>query len=118
MFFFFDDEDNDENCKQGVIILNIESEKEKILKEEKLHEEQAENLEYDSEKNEVDLKTKKSNNFMKANDYLDIEAELSESEWGSADESETEIDKYDIELADGEKFNKQKMREELERIHM
>lgn len=55
---------------------------------------------------------------MKVSDFVENEAELSESEWGSADEDEQDLDKFEIELGDEEKFDENKVRNDLEKIHM
>lgn len=74
-------------------------------------------IEYDSEENEIEVKiTKKVRNKL-ASEYFEKEAELSESDWGSADENEKGMDKYDIELADEEQFDQTQLREEIGRIH-
>ncbi|XP_053692945.1 claspin [Sabethes cyaneus] len=81
-------------------------------------EEQAERfVDYDSEENEVEVVMTKKDKQKVANAFLENEAELSESEWGSADEDEKDLDRYDIELADEEKFDQGQLHEELERIH-
>lgn len=55
---------------------------------------------------------------MKAREFVDNEAELSESEWGSADEDEKNLDKLDMELGDEDEFDQNQLHSELERIHM
>lgn len=50
--------------------------------------------------------------------FIENEAELSESEWGSADEDEKDIDKYEIELGDEDEFDSIKVQQELERMHV
>lgn len=54
----------------------------------------------------------------KASDFVDSEAELSESEWGSADEDEKGMNQYEAELGDADKFDKNKLRDELERMRL
>lgn len=55
---------------------------------------------------------------MKASEYFENEAELSESEWGSDDEDEKDLNRYEVELGDKDKFDKDKLRGELERIRL
>ncbi|KAF7279020.1 hypothetical protein GWI33_007661 [Rhynchophorus ferrugineus] len=78
------------------------------------------NIGYDSEENEIDLNeenTKKPGKMRMA-DFLEAEAELSESEWGSEDEDEKGLDELEFEAGDTEKFDEDKMKEDLEKIHM
>lgn len=51
-------------------------------------------------------------------DFFEAEAELSESEWGSADEDEKDLDTLEFEQGDTEKFDEKQLRTDLERIHM
>lgn len=74
-------------------------------------------VDYDSEENEIEVKLTKKEREKQAQGYLEHEAELSESEWGSADEDEKNLDKYDSDLADEEEFDQTKLREEVGRIH-
>lgn len=91
--------------------------------EEEIIEEEEEDLpetyiDYDSEENEVEVVLNKKEVKKEANKFVDNEAELSESEWGSADEDEKDMDKYDIELGDEENFDQDKLQKELGQIHM
>lgn len=51
-------------------------------------------------------------------DFLENEAELSESEWGSADEDEKGLDELEFEEADNEKIDENQVKRDLEKIHM
>lgn len=53
----------------------------------------------------------------KISDFFEDEAELSESEWGSADEDERNLDKFEIELGDEDQFDQNQLMSELDRIH-
>lgn len=75
-------------------------------------------IDYDSEENEIEVQMSKKDCVKQANAFLEKEAELSESEWGSADEDEQNLDKYDQELGDEDEFDQQKLHTELEQIHM
>lgn len=61
---------------------------------------------------------KKTDVRRKASDFVENEAELSESEWGSDDEDEKELNRYEAELGDADKFDKEKLKGELERIRL
>uniref|UniRef100_A0A1I8NTF8 Claspin n=1 Tax=Stomoxys calcitrans TaxID=35570 RepID=A0A1I8NTF8_STOCA len=74
-------------------------------------------VDYDSEENEIVVEISKKDCVEQAATFFEKEAELSESEWGSADEDERNLDKYDIELGDEDEFDKEKIRSELEQIH-
>lgn len=54
----------------------------------------------------------------KASEYFENEAELSESEWGSADEDEKNLDVFEGELGDEDEFDQAKLQTELERIQL
>lgn len=74
-------------------------------------------IDYDSEENEIEVKVSKTERIKIASNYFEKEAELSESEWGSADEDEKGLDQYDADLADEEQFDQDQLREEIGRIH-
>lgn len=61
---------------------------------------------------------KKSDVRKKTSDFFENEAELSGSELGSGDEDEKELDQYLPEMGDADKFDKSKLRDELERIRL
>lgn len=79
------------------------------------------NVGYDSEENEIDLDEIENEDIArtmkKARDFFDAEAELSGSDWGSADEDEKDLDDFEIEEGDMEKINEKKMQQELGKIH-
>ncbi|XP_055843194.1 claspin [Episyrphus balteatus] len=97
-----------------------EAEEELISAEESEEEEEIPQtfIDYDSEENEIEVQMSKKDCLKQANTFLEKEAELSESEWGSADEDEQNLDKYDQELGDEDEFDQQKLHTELEQIHM
>lgn len=74
-------------------------------------------VDYDSEENEVILVPKKEIKKV-AKKFLENEAELSESDWDSADEDEQGMDKLEAEEGDAEDIDEDKMKDELDRIHM
>lgn len=74
-------------------------------------------VDYDSEENEVVVQMTKKDRKLRAANFVEKEAELSESEWGSADEDEKNMDKYDIELGDEDEFDREKLQHELGQIH-
>lgn len=55
---------------------------------------------------------------LKPSDFLENEAELSESDWDSADEDEKDLDTMEFEQGDAEKYDEKKIRSDLEKIHM
>lgn len=76
-------------------------------------------IEYDSDENEIEVVLKKDEVTKKASNFVENEAELSESEWGSADEDEKDIDnEYEKELGDTDVFDESKIHSELERIRL
>lgn len=54
----------------------------------------------------------------KASEYFENEAELSESEWGSEDEDEQNLNNYEAELGDEDEFDRAKVHSDLERIRL
>ncbi|XP_058809152.1 claspin isoform X3 [Phymastichus coffea] len=74
-------------------------------------------VDYDSEENEVIVVPKKEIKKV-AKKFLENEAELSESDWDSADEDERGLDKLEYEEGDAEDIDEEKMKNELDRIHM
>ncbi|XP_017128013.1 claspin [Drosophila elegans] len=74
-------------------------------------------VDYDSEENEIVVEMTTKDRKLRAANFVDKEAELSESDWGSADEDEKNMDEYDIELGDEDQFDRDKLRHELGQIH-
>ncbi|XP_049532967.1 claspin [Anopheles darlingi] len=74
-------------------------------------------IEYDSEENELEVVLSKKDKSRIAKNFVENEAELSESDWGSADEDEKGLDRYDIDVADEEQFDQRQLQRELEKIH-
>ncbi|ALC43543.1 CG32251, partial [Drosophila busckii] len=74
-------------------------------------------VDYDSEENEILVEMTKKDRKMRAANFVEKEAELSESEWGSADEDEKNMDTYDMELGDEDQFDREKLQHELGQIH-
>lgn len=74
-------------------------------------------IDYDSEENEITVELTKQDCLKNAETFFEREAELSESDWGSADEDEKNLDQYEIELGDEDVFDKEEIRDELEKIH-
>lgn len=108
----FSDDEAEETSNQAPY---IESAAEDV---EECEEEQEEVLvDYDSEENEIEVRLKEKDRVKVAGTFLEKEAELSESDWGSADEDEKGLDKFDIELGDEDEFDVNQLREEVGRIH-
>nr|CAD7599882.1 unnamed protein product [Timema genevievae] len=72
-------------------------------------------VEYDSEENEVHISDDKSR---LATDFFEKEAELSESDWGSEDEDEKDLDQLESEDGDDEQLDQTQLKEQLDKIHM
>ncbi|XP_015584830.1 claspin [Cephus cinctus] len=103
-----------------------DSDAERLTEVDEDEEEQEENCEleneekyidYDSEENEIVVVPKKEIKKVAAT-FLENEAELSESEWGSADEDEKDLDKLEYEEGDNEEIDENQMKDQLGRIHM
>lgn len=107
---FSDDEEEESSEEEG-------EEQEKSDTEEAAEEVPETFVDYDSEENEVVVQMTKKDRKLRAANFVEKEAELSESEWGSADEDEKNMDKYDIELGDEEEFDREKLQHELGQIH-
>ncbi|XP_024881580.1 claspin [Temnothorax curvispinosus] len=74
-------------------------------------------VDYDSEENEVTVVPEKDIKKVAAS-FLEEEAELSESDWDSADEDEKDLDKLEFEEADDEHLDEHEVKDQLEKIHM
>lgn len=107
-----DDDDNDEEkCNNEFSDLEEEEESEYEEVEEENY------VDYDSEEEEIVVVPKKEIKKV-AGKFLDKEAELSESEWGSDDEDEQGLDKFEYEEGDAEEIDEDKVKSQLDRIHM
>nr|XP_022913905.1 claspin-like [Onthophagus taurus] len=106
------DDDEDENNQ---VLDNENSDSEEDLDNVQNKVEEIPEIEYDSEENEIEIEQKQG---MKIADFFEKEAELSESEWGSADEDEKGIDDLEFEEGDNDKLDERKIKRDLERIHM
>lgn len=73
-------------------------------------------VDYDSEENEV-VDPRKPREHAVA-EFFEDEAELSESEWDSADEDEQGLDTMELEDGDAEVLDQHKVKEQLDRIYM
>lgn len=73
-------------------------------------------IEYDSDENEIVVPKREIKKVAKK--FLENEAELSESEWGSADEDEEDLDKLEAEEGDAEDIDEDQVKNQLDKIHM
>ncbi|XP_020297363.1 claspin [Pseudomyrmex gracilis] len=73
-------------------------------------------VDYDSEENEVIVPEKDIKKIAAC--FVEQEAELSESDWDSADEDEKDLDKLDFEEGDNEQLNEHEIRDQLGKMHM
>lgn len=89
-----------------------DSEDDPVDEEIDLHDES--DIYYDSEENEYQEATTKLN----PEDFVENEAELSESEWGSEDEDEKGLDVFEKEDGDVEEYDENEIRTDIEKIHM
>lgn len=104
------EEDEDEECnKHGEEIVDVDLDN--------TSEEPETFVDYDSEENEILVQMTNKDRVKQAQNFFENEAELSESEWGSADEDEKNLDNYDIELGDEDEFDREKLQTELGKIH-
>lgn len=74
-------------------------------------------VDYDSEENEVIIVPGKDIKKVAAS-FVEEEAELSGSDWDSADEDEKDLDKLEFEEADDEHIDEHEVKDQLEKIHM
>ncbi|XP_052865409.1 claspin-like [Anopheles cruzii] len=74
-------------------------------------------FDYDSEENEIEVTLPKKDEKQMVKNFVEIEAELSESEWGSADEDEKGLDQYDIEMGDEDQYDQNQLQQELGKLH-
>lgn len=119
---FSDDEDESEDAEEEEKHSENEEEKDEEELEECEEEEKYVEPLYDSEENEieeedVENEIQRKERVKAAGKFFEDEAELTESEWGSADEDEKDLDKFDIELGDEDQFDQNQLQEEVGRIH-
>ncbi|XP_066244848.1 claspin-like [Euwallacea similis] len=121
------DSDDEEECKRRkgknqkrIQFSDDESSSEEEIEEEIDLQDDMDNVGYDSEENEIDLKANEEapKEKLKLADFLDAEAELSESEWGSEDEDEKGLDEFEFELGDADNVDEKKIKSDLEKIHL
>jgi len=74
-------------------------------------------VDYDSEENEMIVVPEKDIKKIAA-DFLEEEAELSESDWDSTDEDEKDLDKLEFEEADDEHVDEHEIKNQLGKIHI
>ncbi|XP_053681409.1 claspin [Anopheles nili] len=115
-----DENDNDSNAKSNDE--EEDSDIEENLEKNEVSEDEPENeneryVDYDSEENEVEITLTKKEKQRIGAKFVENEAELSESDWGSADEDEKGLDRYDIEVGDEEQYDQKQLQQELEKIH-
>ncbi|XP_017468044.1 PREDICTED: claspin-like isoform X2 [Rhagoletis zephyria] len=110
----FSDDEDDESDDEADKAEQAGEEEEDILAEDDMP---ATYIDYDSEENEITVELTKQDRVDQAENFFEKEAELSESEWGSADEDEKNLDQYDIELGDEDEFDKEEIRAQLGKIH-
>ncbi|XP_018573516.1 claspin-like [Anoplophora glabripennis] len=112
---FSDDEDSEDENDEEVIDLQDE------IDDDEDSNIAPDNVAYDSEENEIGVLDDDYGTNMKKlkpSDFFENEAELSESEWDSADEDEKDLDTMEFEQGDDEKFDEKQIRTDLEKIHM
>ena len=73
-------------------------------------------VDYDSEENELVGPSERRE--LAVSEFFEDEAELSESDWDSADEDEQGLDTLEFEEGDAEKLDQHKVKEQLDRIYM
>ncbi|EGI66709.1 Claspin [Acromyrmex echinatior] len=119
-----DDEDEDtflKPKKRLVKVLNLSDSEEEnsqfFDKEDDINSEEKQYVDYDSEENEIIIVPEKDIKKVAAS-FVEEEAELSESDWDSADEDEKNLDKLEFEEADDEHIDEHEVKDQLEKIHI
>ncbi|CAG5106444.1 Similar to Claspin: Claspin (Drosophila melanogaster) [Cotesia congregata] len=103
--------------KINKLVLSDDEDEDNFTDEEQVDQSDEEKfIDYDSEENEVVVVPKREIKKVAAN-FLEAEAELSESEWGSEDEDEKDLDKFEIEEGDAEDIDENLMKDQLGKIH-
>ncbi|KAH1014426.1 claspin isoform X1 [Dendroctonus ponderosae] len=106
----FSDDDSSED--------GLNEDEEKIDLHDNVESDNEQDVAYDSEENEIEISEAGKPQKFKLKDFVEAEAELSESEWGSEDEDEKDMDKLEFELGDTETFDEEQVKSDLEKIHM
>ncbi|XP_018378572.1 PREDICTED: claspin [Trachymyrmex cornetzi] len=119
-----DDEDEDtflKPKKRLAKVLNLSDSEEEnsqfFDKEDDINSEEKQYVDYDSEENEIIIVPEKDIKKVAAS-FVEEEAELSESDWDSADEDEKNLDKLEFEEADDEHIDEHEVKDQLEKIHI
>ncbi|KAF7991915.1 hypothetical protein HCN44_010716 [Aphidius gifuensis] len=107
------DDEDDEDGKEAE---EEDEEEDEVEEEEQIVESDDEKyIDYDSDENEIIISKKDINKVAKK--YVDAEAELSDSDWDSADEDEKDLDKMEVEIGDNEVIDEDQMRKQIGKIH-
>ncbi|KAG5315631.1 CLSPN protein, partial [Pseudoatta argentina] len=119
-----DDEDEDtflKPKKRLIKVLNVSDSEEEnsqfFDKEDDINSEEKQYVDYDSEENEIIIVPEKDIKKVAAS-FVEEEAELSESDWDSADEDEKNLDRLEFEEADDEHIDEHEVKDQLEKIHI
>ncbi|XP_018349908.1 PREDICTED: claspin-like [Trachymyrmex septentrionalis] len=118
-----DDEDEDtflKPKKRFAKVLNLSDSEEgnsQFFNKDDINSEEKQYVDYDSEENEIIIVPEKDIKKVAAS-FVEEEAELSESDWDSADEDEKNLDNLEFEEADDEHIDEHEVKDQLEKIHI